>query len=145
MRKIMRAGAIKWIFPVWAVMVLCLLSVGRVADTPFAGLCTQTTVDETAAACDASIYRLRSPYHDDLQAKRDANRWAMPSTALSLQGIVWRTSVTDVVQRLMRMCGLLPYAPCGASYCSYDGVEQTVFSKRFHTGYYIYHRCQLRC
>lgn len=141
----MRAGAKIWIACAWAVIALCLLSVGRVADAPREGQYPQTTVAEPNGAGGINTCMLSTPYDDDLQAKREANRWAMPSTAITLQGMAWRTSPTDVLQRLLRMYGLLPYASQSALAYSDDGAEQIVLSKRFHTGYYIYHRCQLRC
>ena len=141
----MRAGAKIWIACAWAVIALCLLSVGRVADAPREGQYSQIAVDESDAAGDVSTCVLSTPYDDDLQAKREANRWAMPSTAITLQGVAGRTSPTDVLHRLLRMYGLLPHAPQSTLTYTGDGAEQIVLSKRFHTGYYIYHRCQLRC
>ena len=141
----MRAGAKIWIAYAWAVIALCLLSVGRVAEAPSAGPCVASLCTEPVAASDASAYMLSTPYEDDLQARHEANRWAMPSTAITLQGVAWRTSPTDVLHRLLRMYGLLLHAPQSTLTYSGDGAEQIVLSKRFHTGYYIYHRCQLRC
>ena len=141
----MRAGAKIWMACAWAVIALCLLSVGRVAESPSARPCVASLCTEPVAASDASACMLSTPYDDDLQARHEANRWAMPSTAITLQGLAWRTSPTDVLHRLLRMYGLLPHASQSTPTYSGDGAEQIVLSKRFHTGYYIYHRCQLRC
>lgn len=141
----MRAGAIKWILFVWVVMVPCLLSAGRVADAPSAEQYALVSMAESATESGSDVYTLNSPYDDDLQAKREANRWAIPSTSLTLQGTAGQTSSTDVVQRLLRMCGLLLHASDSVLSYSCDGAEQIVLFKRFHIGYYIYHHCQLRC
>ena len=141
----MRASAKIWIACAWAVIALCLLSVGRVAEAPSAGPCVASLCTEPVAASDASTCMLSTPYDDDLQARHEANRWAMPSTAITLQGVAGRTSPTDVLHRLFRMYGLLAHASQSTPTYSCDGAKQIVLSKRFHTGYYIYHRCQLRC
>lgn len=127
----------------WAILMLCLLFMGRASDA--LSTMRQSSVDKSVTTCCESLFMLSNPYDDDLQAKREANRWAMPSAGVTLQGMTGRISPTDVLQRVLRLYGLLQCASNNALSYSRDRAEHIVLSKRFHIGYYIYHRCQMRC
>ena len=139
----MRAGTKIGVTCAWVVLVLCLLFVGRVTDAQ--PVAQQASVNESVTTRCESSFLLCNPYDDDLQAKREANRWAIPSAGITLQGVAGRVLTTDVVQRVLRLYGLLQHAPLDVLSFLCDGAEHIVLSKRFHTGYYIYHRCQMRC
>ena len=83
---------------------------------------------------------------DMLHAAREMGQWAMPSASVTLQGTAGRVlSLHTAWQRVVRMLGALLTG--GASCCNglTEALHHTLSTKRFHAGYYIYYRCQMRC
>ena len=83
---------------------------------------------------------------DMLHAAREMGQWAMPSQALSLQGATGRVvSLHTALQRVVRMLGALLTGEASCSNGLTEALHHTLSTKRFHAGYYIYYRCQMRC
>ena len=83
---------------------------------------------------------------DMLRATREMGQWAMPSASVTLQGTAGRVvSLHTAWQRVVRMLGALltGEAPCSNGLT--EELHHTLSTKRFHAGYYIYYRCQMRC
>lgn len=84
--------------------------------------------------------------NDMLNAIREMGQWGIPSSSVALQGSVEQFPVFySVFQRALRACTIR----C-ASNLSFDGeltesLSSTVSTKRFHSGYYLHYRCQMRC
>lgn len=104
---------------------------------------SMATCESDGAFCKAEI---DSPIDSPLKAPRGNNRWAIPTSSLTNAGTIGRIySSDDVSQRLYR-------AYADPSINGLDCIQrvsgklfQTVSSKRFSVGYYIYQRCQMRC
>ena len=131
----------RWILGM-AMVLLCMV-LGHVdavsADhTPSATLSCEVSGD----AC-ASLVEKES---DQLNAAREMGQWAMPSQALSLQGTAGRVvSLHTALQRVIRMLGVLLAGETPCSNGLTEALHHTLSTKRFHAGYYIYYRCQMRC
>lgn len=83
---------------------------------------------------------------DMLHAAREMGQWAMPSASVTLQGTAGRVvSLHTVWQRVVRMLGALLAGETSCSNGLTEALHHTLSTKRFHAGYYIYYRCQMRC
>ena len=131
----------RWILGM-AMVLLCLV-LGHVdavsADhTPSAILSCEVS-DEVCAL-------LVEKESDQLDAAREMGMWAMPSQALSLQGATGRVvSLHTAWQRVVRMLGALLTSETSCCNGLTEALHRTLSTKRFHAGYYIYYRCQMRC
>lgn len=135
----------RWILCM-AMVLLCLV-VGRAdahsADsTPSATLSCEVSGD----ICDDACASLIEKEDDMLHAAREMGQWAMPSASVTLQGTAGRAiSLYTAWQRVTRMLAVLltGEAPCSNGLT--EALHHTLSTKRFHAGYYIYYRCQMRC
>ena len=83
---------------------------------------------------------------DMLRAAREMGQWAMPSASVTLQGTAGRVvSLHTAWQRVVRMLGALLTSEASCSNGLTEALHHTLSTKRFHAGYYIYYRCQMRC
>ena len=84
--------------------------------------------------------------NDMLRATHEMGCWAIPSTSVTLQGAAGRMlSVGKTLQRISRVYNVL-YVDESRHANEQDGALcHALLTKRFHTGYYIYYRCQMRC
>ena len=131
----------RWILCM-AMVLLCTM-LGHVdavsADhTPSATLSYEVSDDACASLIEKE--------DDMLRAAREMGQWAMPSASVTLQGTAGRVvSLHTAWQRVVRMLGAL--LTCEASCCNglTEALHHTLSTKRFHAGYYIYYRCQMRC
>ena len=83
---------------------------------------------------------------DMLRAAREMGQWAMPSASVTLQGTAGRAiSLHTAWQRVVRMLGALLTGEASCSNGLTEALHHTLSTKRFHAGYYIYYRCQMRC
>ena len=83
---------------------------------------------------------------DMLRAAREMGQWAMPSASVTLQGTAGRVvSLHTAWQRVVRMLGALLTGETSCSNGLTEALHHTLSTKRFHAGYYIYYRCQMRC
>ena len=131
----------RWILGM-AMAVLCLV-LGHVdavsADhTPSATLSYEVSDDACASLIEKE--------DDMLRAAREMGQWAMPSASVTLQGTAGRVvSLHTVWQRVVRMLGALLTGEASCCNGPTEALHHTLSTKRFHAGYYIYYRCQMRC
>ena len=124
-------------------MVLLCTMLGHVdavsADhTPSATLSCEGSNDACAALIEKE--------DDMLRAAREMGQWAMPSASVTLQGTAGRVvSLHTAWQRVVRMLGALLTGEASCSNGLTEALHHTLSTKRFHAGYYIYYRCQMRC
>ena len=124
-------------------MVLLCTMLGHVdavsADhTPSATLSCEVSDDACASLIEKE--------DDMLHAAREMGQWAMPSASITLQGTAGRVvTLHTALQRVMRMLGALLTSEASCSNGLTEALYHTLSTKRFHAGYYIYYRCQMRC
>lgn len=83
---------------------------------------------------------------DMLLAAREMGQWAMPSASVTLQGTAGRVvSLHTAWQRVVRMLGALLTGETSCCNGLTEALHHILSTKRFHAGYYIYYRCQMRC
>ena len=83
---------------------------------------------------------------DMLRAAREMGQWAMPSASVTLQGTAGRVvSLHTAWQRVVRMLGALLTGEASCCNGLTEALHHTLSTKRFHAGYYLYFRCQMRC
>ena len=132
---------IRWILCM-AMALLCLV-LGRAdavsADhTPSATLSYEVSDDACASLIEKE--------DDMLRAAREMGQWAMPSASVTLQGTAGRVvSLHTAWQRVVRMLGALLTSEASCCNGLTEALHHTLSTKRFHAGYYIYYRCQMRC
>ena len=135
----------RWILCM-AMALLCLVQ-GRAdavsADhTPSATLSCEVSGD----ICDDACASLIEKEDDMLHAAREMGQWAMPSASVTLQGTAGRAiSLHTAWQRATRMLAALLTSEASCSTGPTEALHHTLSTKRFHAGYYIYYRCQMRC
>lgn len=131
----------RWILGM-AMVLLCTM-LGHVdavsADhTPSATLSCEVSDDACASLIEKE--------DDMLHAAREMGQWAMPSASITLQGTAGRVvTLHTALQRVMRMLGALLTSEASCSNGLTEALYHTLSTKRFHAGYYIYYRCQMRC
>ena len=130
-----------------ATMLLCLVVCG--VDAATTGNVSVPTTENVAIMhdeCEATCASLVEKESDQLNAAREMGMWAMPSQALSLQGATGRVvSLHTAWQRVVRMLGALLTGEASCCNGLTEALHHTLSTKRFHAGYYIYYRCQMRC
>ena len=125
-----------------AMILLCMV-LGHVdavsADhTPSATLSYEVSDDACASLIEKE--------DDMLRAAREMGQWAMPSASVTLQGTAGRVvSLHTAWQRVVRMLGALLTGEASCCNGLTEALHHTLSTKRFHAGYYIYYRCQMRC
>ena len=134
----------KWIACIVTLLLLCIISSDKpnmvVEQAPLTS--SQSSFISDEASCDVT---LSEPESDILTRLRDTNRWGLSSHMFHIRVSAGRTlSFSNLSQRIVRMAMLY--------LCGHTGTEQlnyaqchTIASIRFHIGYFIYHRCQMRC
>ena len=131
----------RWILCM-AMALLCLV-LGR-ADAHSADN-TQVAIPSCEVSDDACASLIEKE-DDMLHAAREMGQWAMPSASVTLQGTAGRAiSLHTAWPRATRMLAALltGEAPCSTG--PTEALHHTLSTKRFHAGYYIYYRCQMRC
>ena len=147
LRIIMRVefSRFRWIACI-VTLLLCIVGSSRL------GMGTES-VSSSASRCTLVAEEtlesvvLSSPKNDIFTHLRETNRWGLSSAALHLRVPIGRTfSFGNTAHRIVRM------AMACACLCGHIATEQqnhtqcyTIASIRFHIGYFIYHRCQMRC
>lgn len=134
----------RWIVCIATLLVLCIVS----SDKPMMGAeqASSVAVQCPSVVEDASGSAIFSDPESDIFARlRDTNRWGISSNMLHLRVSTGRTlSFSSLSQRIVRMAlvclsGNTPSENLNYAQC------HTIASIRFHIGYFIYHRCQMRC
>ena len=119
-------------------MVLGHVDAVSVDHTPSATLSYEVSDDACASLIEKE--------DDMLRAAREMGQWAMPSASVTLQGTAGRVvSLHTAWQRVVRMLGALLTGETPCSTGLTEALHHTLSTKRFHAGYYIYYRCQMRC
>ena len=125
-----------------AAMLLCLVVCS--ADAVSADN-TQVAIPSCEVSGDACAALIEKE-NDMLHAAREMGQWAMPSASVTLQGTAGRVvSLHTAWQRATRMLGALLTSEASCSTGPTEALHHTLSTKRFHAGYYIYYRCQMRC
>ena len=132
---------IRWIVGM-AAMLLCLVVCSADAvsadHTPSATLSCEVSGDACASLIEKE--------DDMLHATREMGQWAIPSASVTLQGTAGRVvSLHTALQRATRMLAALLTGETPCSTGLTEALHHTLSTKRFHAGYYIYYRCQMRC
>ena len=131
----------RWILCM-AMALLCMV-LGHVdtvsADsTPSATLSYEVSDDACASLIEKE--------DDMLRAAREMGQWAMPSASITLQGTAGRVvTLHTALQRVVRMLSAILNSEASCSNGLTEALHHTLSTKRFHAGYYIYYRCQMRC
>ena len=137
---------IRW-FLGMATMLLCLVVCGvNAAATDKVSVPTTEVASTTYEECEVVCASLIEKEDDMLRAAREMGQWAMPSASVTLQGTAGRVvSLHTAWQRVVRMLGTLLTGETSCSNGLTEALHHTLSTKRFHAGYYIYYRCQMRC
>ena len=94
----------------------------------------------------ASCASLCEKEDDMLRAVREMGQWGIPSVSVTLQGTVGRVlTYGKTLQRINRAYSILFIGESVYMGGRSEAMCQTLSSKRFYLGYYIYYRCQMRC
>ena len=132
---------IRWIVGM-AMALLCLV-LGRADAHSAEGTPSATLSCEVSGDACASLIEKED---DMLHATREMGQWAIPSASVTLQGTAGRAiSLHTAWQRATRMLGALLTSEASCSTGPTEALHHTLSTKRFHAGYYIYYRCQMRC
>ena len=132
---------IRWIVGM-AAMLLCLVVCS--ADAVSADN-TQVAIPSCEVSGDACASLIEKE-DDMLLAAREMGQWAMPSASITLQGTAGRVvTLHTALQRVVRMLGAILNSEASCSNGLTEALHHTLSTKRFHAGYYIYYRCQMRC
>ena len=140
------ARHIRW-FLGMAAMLLCLVVCRVNAAT------TEITLAQTVEAVgtaneeyDTTCASLCKKEDDMLHAVREMGQWGISSTSVTLQGTTGRVLTSCMtLQRIARMLNTLLACEPTCSNGLTETLRHTLSTKRFHSGYYIYYRCQMRC
>lgn len=132
----------RWIACIVALLLLCVVgSDGPVMESEQAA----ATLCEYVAGETSSDAVVSAPENDILTHLHETNRFGLSSNTLHLRTSAGRSfSSGNPLQRTVRevivyLCGNT--ATKGLNHTQYH----TIASIRFHIGYFIYHRCQMRC
>ena len=137
---------IRWCLSIAAIL-LCLV-VWRVdaAVTENTSAQLAETIVSLQTGHDAPCASLSEKEDDMLHAVREMGQWGIPSASVTLQGTTGRVlTLSEALQRISRMLSTLPPGEPSCSNEMTEALRHTLSSKRFHAGYYIYYRCQMRC
>ena len=119
-------------------MVLGYVDAVSADSTPSATLSCEVSGDACASLIEKE--------DDMLHAAREMGQWAIPSASVTLQGTAGRVvSLHTAWQRATRMLAALLTGEDSCSNGPTEALHHTLSTKRFHAGYYIYYRCQMRC
>lgn len=129
------------------VALLCFMAcrVGTVSDDNTSLLTTkvESSICESSDIPNAS---LEEKEDDMLRAVREMGKWGIPSASITLQGATGRVpAISKAMQRISRQLNVLLMGDLSNRNGFAGTLYHTLSSKRFHSGYYIYYRCQMRC
>lgn len=140
------ARYIRWFLGIVAVLlcfVLCRVYSAKAVDASSQVIETAIAEDEPSKGMYASLCEKED---DMLHALREMGQWGIPSTSVTLQGATGRVlTVCKALQRITRLVNMLQANEPSNGYGVAAALHHTLSSKRFHSGYYIYYRCQMRC
>lgn len=137
----------------WIALLLCFIYIGgrnRTEISPGIGMLS-CSIEPVVPISDIEtesidcVSTLSCPIENTLRTRRESNRLATLTASLTLQEALGRTACADASQRMVRTQNATQGEQNNSTPCPNNDVERTVSSIRFNTGYYIYHRCQMRC
>ena len=85
--------------------------------------------------------------NDMFHATNEMGQWGIPSQSIATQGATGRTSafLYKFQQRINRIYNIFYASVTTLANEQAEVSRHIVSAKRFHLGYYIYYRCQMRC
>lgn len=132
----------RWMSCIVALLLLCVASSDKpVMESEQAA----ATLCEYVAGETSSDAVVSAPENDILTHLHETNRFGLSSNTLHLRTSAGRSfSSGNPLQRTVRevivyLCGNTATKGLNHTQC------HTIASIRFHIGYFIYHRCQMRC
>ena len=136
----MEGSKFSWIACIAALLLLCFVNSDKCSERSASATSHCAYVAENIS--DDAI--ISTPENDIFAHQLNSNRWGLSSNTLHLRVTTGRTlSFSHLSQRVVRMA--LAYL-CGyTTELLNDAQCHTIASIRFHIGYFIYHRCQMRC
>ena len=133
----------RWIACIVALLLLCVVgSDGPVMESEQSAAATLCEYVAGETSSDAVV---SAPENDILTHLHETNRFGLSSNTLHLRTSAGRSfSSGNPLQRTVRE--VIVYL-CGntATKSLNHAQRHTIASIRFHIGYFIYHRCQMRC
>lgn len=108
---------------------------------------TSESLESSDSSVDIAITASLSEKEDNmLNTVREMGKWGIPSSSVTLQGTIGCTSPTsNALQRILRayttLCACIPSCLDGSN----GLLNHSISTKRFHSRYYLYYRCQMRC
>lgn len=139
-----KGSRFRWIACIATLLLLCIVGSDKpgmdAEHTPLASSQCTFVAEETAGGA-----ILSDPENNIFTHLRETNRLGLSSNMLHLRVPAVRTlPFSTLSQRIVRMaiatlCGHATTEQLNGSQC------HTIASIRFHIGYFIYHRCQMRC
>ena len=137
---------IRWFLGI-AVLLLCLvvwhIDAAVVDSTPVP---TMEDVQPQHTEYESTCASLCEKEDNMLHAVREMGQWGIPSASVTLQGTAERVlTLSEALQRISRMLSALSACEPSCSDGLAEALRHTLSTKRFHAGYYIYYRCQMRC
>lgn len=139
-----RGSRFRWIACIATLLLLCIVSSDRpemgAEQAPLPASQCSFVAEETASSA-----ILSNPESDIFSHLYETNRWGLSSNTLHLRVPAGRTlSFSNLSQRIIRMAMAYLYGDTTIEQLNYAQCH-TIASIRFHIGYFIYHRCQMRC
>ena len=139
-----KGSRFRWIACIATLLLLCIVSSDKaemgaeqsvLPPIPCAYIAEDTSEDAT----------ISNPESDIFSHLHETNRWGLSSNTLNLRVPANRTlSFNNLSQRIVRMAAVYLYGDTTTEQLNYAQCH-TIASIRFHIGYFIYHRCQMRC
>lgn len=129
------------------VALLCFMAcrVATVSDDN-TSLLTTKVASSVCESSDIPNASLEEKEDDMLRAVREMGKWGIPSASITLQGATGRVpAISKALQRISRQLNVLLVGDLSNGNGFAGTLHHTLSSKRFHSGYYIYYRCQMRC
>lgn len=139
-----KGSRFRWIACIATLLLLCIVSSDKaemgVEQTPLTASQCSFVAEETASSA-----ILSNPESDIFSHQLNTNRWGLSSNTLHLRVPASRTlSFGHLSQRIVRIAAVYLYGDTTTEQLNYAQCH-TIASIRFHIGYFIYHRCQMRC
>lgn len=136
-----KGSRFRWIACIATLLLLCIVGSDKHAEQSVSAPIPCAYIAEDASG-DATI---SNPEDEIFTHQLNANRWGLSSNTLHLRVPAGRPlSSSSLSLRIVRMT--MAYLVGNATTVHLNYVQcHTIASIRFQIGYFIYHRCQMRC
>ena len=129
-----------------AAVMLCFVLAFMPAEGAHAMAQVPEAEEVTNHVCEDSCAMLRTTDDDRPKAAHEMDQWGLPSTLVNLQGAAGRgLTLGQTLQRIGGANGLFCAGTVACANKLPERVGHIVSAKQFHSGYYLYYRCQMRC